>query len=443
MNIFKNAFKDLPKIRPGHFHSFSDVELPWNNELIQYISKEFYVFMDFPILIEELRVRDQPQIPNAYPSLQKDTPNVYLRDASDLNMYNLSSGDLIFFSEVSEIAETIKKISFEEYTRVAMILRVHGITIPFIYDAPPFFLAHYESDKPRYKLLQGRLITLDSFIQTGNFSKIMIRKLTKYGGESFKNPTINRTNISRTKSIFHSPRKHYDQVNEDEKQEMSSSEKIYGHCTFEKEGDEEWMMIKEFFKEFKKEYEFGQHLDISSLFSAKIVALTYKSLGLIDKETGITVKSLREVKKIEKDYLLGPELEMRPLGKRSYKEEVKTQEESTKNHELKIEKSNENSHKTPTPEEIEMIQKQVDFESEMIKNQIDEKMEKKEKSIGNNPPKDQKSNKEIEMIEIPKDKPVELPQENDESLEKKMEDIEKLKKGIEGSIENIKRLSQD
>lgn len=421
LNIFKNAYKDVPKVRPGHFFSGSDVELPWNKEIIQYISKEFYLFLDFQVYMEELKVRESPTIPKNYPCLQKEVPPVFLRDCFDLDRFNLSSGDLVFFSEVSEVAKVIQQFSGEEYTRVAMILRIPGISIPFIYDSPPFFVAHYESDKPRFKFIQGRLVTLDSFIQTGNFSKIMFRKLTKYGGESFKNPTINRANISRTKSIFQTPRKNYNEMNENS-ENGSSHEKIYSHFQFEKEGDEEWMMIREFFKEFKKSYDFGQAVDIGSLFSAKIVALTYKSLGLVDKESGITVKSLRETKKFEKDYLLGPELEVKPFEKKSSsnqeKETIKEEkiEEKVKIQidEKKIEKQEiMNNHKTPTAEEIEIIQKQVEIESTLIQKQIEEQLNKKEEK------------KEVqEMTE-------------EEKIKRDTEEIEKLKKKIEGNIENM------
>ena len=80
---------------------------------------------------------------------------------------------------MGKISSCFEKIQESNFTRIAMVIQLPGIDIPFIYDSPPFYLAQYQSSTNKKKLLEGRFMNLDSFLQSGCFKRIVIRKLCK------------------------------------------------------------------------------------------------------------------------------------------------------------------------------------------------------------------------------------------------------------------------
>jgi hypothetical protein len=148
-----------------------------------------YIYLDYQVVEEELIIREKPFPPLIYPCATKEKPCNFVRDLYDLERFGLSSGDLVFFEEVSEVAQCLQETYHIEYTHVGMVVRIAGIAIPFIYDIPPFYLAGYQAKKVSSKLLEGRLIALDTFISSGLFKRIMVRKLYKVGSMVIFNTT--------------------------------------------------------------------------------------------------------------------------------------------------------------------------------------------------------------------------------------------------------------
>lgn len=58
-----------------------------------------------------------------------------------------------------------------------MVIKYPGVQKYFLYDIPPLLFARFELNKPRRKLIEGRIISLESFLQSGYYSRVVARRL--------------------------------------------------------------------------------------------------------------------------------------------------------------------------------------------------------------------------------------------------------------------------
>jgi len=128
------------------------------------VRRELYLYTDFQVFEEDLVLRSAPDPPSKFPKAGKEAPGCFYGGRQYLE--GLKTGDLVFFQEYGAMAGALEKLALCPYTRVAMVLMIPGINIPFIYDSPPFFMASYQVNKPIEKFLEGRVVTLESYLQT-------------------------------------------------------------------------------------------------------------------------------------------------------------------------------------------------------------------------------------------------------------------------------------
>jgi hypothetical protein len=281
----------------------------------------------------------------------------------------LKTGDLIFFEEMGKLSSSIQKMEESSYSRVSMIVQLPGIDVPFLYDAPPFFLAQYQFSTNKKKLLEGRFITLDSYLQSGCFKKISIRKLCKNvqlekqpskfqfktespsggggnDGSSSNEPLLEEPTLVKEEEIVLEEEKipklddlltarptfvqkksvalfkessTFFTARTKERNEHISL--LYSYISFTKEkSDHRWEKIRKLQEIIKESgVDFGStFVNISSLFSAEMIALSYSGMGLIKEDdptrySFYTVQKFLELEKLEKGYFLGPEIEIKPL----------------------------------------------------------------------------------------------------------------------------------
>eukprot|EP01080_Neovahlkampfia_damariscottae_P001248 gene1248-11337_t len=346
LNILpRDHMKDVPKYRPSLFESKS-YKLPWNKEIVKEVENEVYIYLDYQVYLEDISIRSEEPIPEYF---DKDDyqPNIYIETCFDLENLQLKTGDLIFFEEMGKVSDCFERIQESHFTRVAMIIQLPGIDIPFIYDAPDFYLAQFQSQTNKKKLLEGRFMNLDSFIQSGCFKRIVIRKLCKKRKEKKEEEKketepINEEEIKENKpestrdsgcnsdqSNTNAPliKEEYDTIQiqnvqepndgfltarpvEHLKKNQSSKvlktqsfnksfnksfkeikEKNVTHlyayiCLTKEKNDFQWEKIQKFFqlvKDSKIEIG-GSFINVSSLFSSEILALSYAALGFIHED---------------------------------------------------------------------------------------------------------------------------------------------------------------
>jgi hypothetical protein len=275
----------------------------------------------------------------------------------------LKTGDLIFFEEMGKLSSSIQKMEESSYSRVSMIVQLPGIDIPFLYDSPPFFLAQYQFSTNKKKLLEGRFISLDSYLQSGCFKKISIRKLCKNvqlekqpskvfktespSGASSNEPLLEepvlkeeimleeekKTSLPKTDELLtarpsFAQKKSVALFKESStfftartKERNDHISLLYSYISLTKDkSDHRWEKIRKLHDTMKETgVDLGStFVNISSLFSAEMIALSFSGMGLIKEDdptrySFYTVQKILELENLEKGYFLGPEIEIKPL----------------------------------------------------------------------------------------------------------------------------------
>ncbi len=277
----------ISRFVPTHFGSASPYLLPLNTKLVSHIGTEHFIYSDFQVWLSTVQI---PGMPTVVPSLEDGDMNrddqevnngdgdrpkkqkifaknnhfIWLRTIAPppiemsliqtfktgrraIENLKLRNGDLLFFRDETPIGKSALRLQGGNYSRVAMVVRLPGISNVFLLDASSWYLDQADIAECKSKTLQQRLQTLESVLMSGAFSRVAIRRLIK--GSLTKN-TLS-TDLFLSLHVL---------GNEDELV---------------------WKRIKFLFEGLGKNYGPLWRFDVSCIFSGCFVALAYAQLGLL------------------------------------------------------------------------------------------------------------------------------------------------------------------
>jgi len=359
----EETIDQVPKFRPSHFASSTTYQIPWNKDFVATISPENYVFLDHVEQYEDVITTpgDPPKMPAKFPiKMGNVIPNVFITGYLDLEPLKLYSGDLIFFQQTGEVAESIQKITQCSVNLVGMFIKLPNIELPFVMTSPALYLNKESSKTNQEKLIETRVISLDSLIESGAYSKIFVRRLLKKGKEDYlitrssskkllgvpRTPRLEKK-FTRGYSAFHlgirsrnltsttstnsnnSNNNNNNDGNSLELQDVAKSSSfimrqeeqednsslLYAAIQLSKKDDDvNWQNIRRIFQTLTNlETDFGDLLvNIGSVFSAQLVSTILSNLGLL-KGAALDINGLLETTDLQNDYYLSEPVELHPL----------------------------------------------------------------------------------------------------------------------------------
>lgn len=152
LNIFKDNEKSrnvVPLFKPKHFSSGCAYAIPFNEELIRDFQLEMYIYLDYQVFPEDIVLRTKPEFNFSFPKAPKSLCYSYYSSPNSLQSLSLKTGDVILFQEEGPVANMIRKVSKNGYTRVAMVVSFPGIRKLFLVDAPPMmYVSTLEQSHP-------------------------------------------------------------------------------------------------------------------------------------------------------------------------------------------------------------------------------------------------------------------------------------------------------
>jgi hypothetical protein len=243
----------VTKFVPSHFASSSPYYLPLNTAIVDNISGERYLYSDFQLWRQDILVStdELPKRPDYLPTIKISSLQAYNTDPDYLRSLGLRSGDLIFFREEGVMGEAALKLQGGTYTRISMVVCLPNINKIFLLDAPTWYVNRQEvRTRKETKVLEQRLVTLDSILMGGAFSRVAIRRLLKKEDATF-----------------------------------NTSNRIYAYLKVKpKENNIAWKRINSLFDIIEKDYGPLIRFDITSILSGYFVAMAYSQLGILSSE---------------------------------------------------------------------------------------------------------------------------------------------------------------
>jgi hypothetical protein len=280
LGIFnKSTTSTIAKFKPFHFGSDSAYKLPLNEEICSGFSKELYILQDYPLISSEVSITGAVEVPEPHPKITRSSIRAFYGGYETIKDFKLKNGDLIFFNEMTEIGESIRKITnSDSCTRVSMVVTFPGVSDIFLYEAPPFFFKRSEINEPDCKILEGNIISLQSALRSRCLSSVLVRRLHREKLEDSHTRDVNR---------------------------------VYAYLSMSEDNDDP--VRQRIFQVFETmtEYNHEIRMDVSSIFSGFYVAQAYSQLGLIsendtNKMMYFTAKRFAGDFKLENWFYLGP-----------------------------------------------------------------------------------------------------------------------------------------
>jgi len=265
----------------GHFGSSSPYVLPLNSDMVNHFGDEHFIYSDFQVYLSDVQIPSMPTITatSRVPPIEMSMIQTFNTSASAIKRLNLKTGDLVFFKEEGLIGGAALKIQGGNFSRVSMVIRFPELGKKvFLLDAPSWYLTPQEAKTCKKKLLQQRIVTLDSVLMSGAFSRVAIRRLVKNSPSEKPHST----------QIFASL------------QVIASEEDLI------------WNRIHSLFGQLELDYGPLWRFDVSSMFSGCFVALAYSQMGLLPShetlhKTIMMTPSIWETQKLVDGYRLGEE----------------------------------------------------------------------------------------------------------------------------------------
>ena len=274
----------ISKFTPKHFSEDCEYSLPFNKKLVMGLQAPVFIYQDYEVFQEEVRVDHKPlPLPLAdFPIRDKIVRNKLSMTWNENLISQLRSGDVLFLQEPTTMGTATRKVwNGCTYSRVGIIVRIQGQF--FVHDIAPYYLNMEEAKQPQYKILEGRTQSLYGYLHGTPFTRVAVRRLENEG-----------TNVSV----------------------RLSEKKVYVSLLLEKTA--ECLLnrrIKELFENIDGKYIPRIRFDVSGIFSVVFVLLVMKQLNLIsvsDKATDLlnyTPTNLLEYKQLSNSsYRLGEEL---------------------------------------------------------------------------------------------------------------------------------------
>ncbi|KAF0983541.1 hypothetical protein FDP41_010606 [Naegleria fowleri] len=284
LGIFKmENMNIISKFTPFHFSEDSSYKLPFNKQLVMGLEDPMYIYLDYEVFADQLRVENKtlPLKVTDSPICDKIVRNRLSLNWNDSLISTLRSGDLIFTQEESTVGRAVRRVwNGSTYSRVGVIIRIQGQF--FVYDIAPYYLSQDEAKIPNCKVLEGRVQSLHSYLASVPFIRVAVRKLESEG-----------TNVS-----------------------MRMQEKRV-YVSLQLEPTNECLMnkrIRELFENIDGTFIPRVRFDVSNVFSCVFVLLMFKQLRLINVSDqphdllSYTPTHLLDFKKLNGDYKLGDEM---------------------------------------------------------------------------------------------------------------------------------------